>query len=452
MPDAALDSSAREYAAKCYPGTRKQRIRQFTSWASAFITRQDRRFCMTWMSGPAGVGKSALAQSCAETLGKDKMGAAFFFSRFNRRDDPNRLVPTIAYQIAMVFEQVARILDAKIRKDPSLLSKTIEVQFTELVVLPLLQVRMQDKGVYDRLVIIDGLDECSGDNAQRIIVETIATAVRRYGDDLPLLWAFFSRPEPHIVRTFASTDISPLCLLTTLPISETTNKEMELYLRGGFNEIRRQRPYLPSPWPSEDDFSALVEKANGFFAYASTATKFIGDPEALDPEERLRIVLALRSKAGSRTGDHPNPMADLDMLYILLMQQIPKDVRPITLAIFLLLQLTHQRHYETSFDTEVATSVPVLASFVGLSFQSFDAALSKLHSVLRLDFQHGVPWQIIFEHASFMEFLDNSKRCGSDFWIKHPRQYNLLATKSTEYLVEFLEVKGHSPRERSFGI
>ncbi|KAF9444902.1 hypothetical protein P691DRAFT_676741, partial [Macrolepiota fuliginosa MF-IS2] len=120
MPTAVLGSPAREYAARCYPGTREQRIQYFVSWASAFISHQDRRFRMTWMSGPAGVGKSALAQTCAETLGKDKIGAVLFCSRHNRRDNPSRLIPTIAYQIAMKIKPVAIILDAKIRKDPSL--------------------------------------------------------------------------------------------------------------------------------------------------------------------------------------------------------------------------------------------------------------------------------------------------------------------------------------------
>ncbi|KAF9445083.1 hypothetical protein P691DRAFT_710921, partial [Macrolepiota fuliginosa MF-IS2] len=150
MPDAALDSSAREYAAKCYPGTREERIQQFISWVSAFTGREDRSFRMTWMSGPAGVGKSALAQTCAEMLGKDKLAAAFFFSRYNRRHNPEHLIPTIAYQIAMAFKPVANILDAKIRDNPSLLSKTMEVQFRELVVAPLLELRVQDKGVQDR--------------------------------------------------------------------------------------------------------------------------------------------------------------------------------------------------------------------------------------------------------------------------------------------------------------
>ncbi|KAF9446033.1 hypothetical protein P691DRAFT_761988 [Macrolepiota fuliginosa MF-IS2] len=446
MPEAALDSSAREYAAKCYPGTRAQRIQEFVSWASAFISHQDRRFRMTWMSGPAGVGKSALAQTCAETLGDDAMGAAFFFSCYNRRDDPSRLVPTIAYQIAMKIKPVATILDEKIREDPSLLSKTIQVQFRELVVAPLLELKMQDEGMRDRLVIIDGLDECSSDDARNVIVETIATAIRQHGDNLPLLWAFFSRPEPQIVRMFSSTHVSPFCLPTTLPISGTAWEEMELYLRGRFDDIKKQRPHLPSLWPSGGDISILVNRSNGFFAYASTATKFIGDPEALDPEERLRIVLSLSPRTNPSTGDRINPMAELDMVYLLLMHQIPKSILPITLAILLSLHPSTRRIlYPVSPSPVVVDAVPVLANFLGLTFQSFSTALYRLHSVLRLGFRDETPWRVIFEHASFMEFLVDPGRCGSEFWIKHPRQYNFLAKRSMERLVEAFEMQRSSP-------
>jgi len=54
---------------------------------------------MYWMRGPAGVGKSSIAQTCAEKLkNTGHLGAAFFFN-VNRLNNPRRLFTTIAYEL-----------------------------------------------------------------------------------------------------------------------------------------------------------------------------------------------------------------------------------------------------------------------------------------------------------------------------------------------------------------
>lgn len=419
---------------------------------------------MTWMSGPAGVGKSALAQTFAETIGNGMLGAAFFFSRPNKRNNPDCFFPSIAYQISTKVKPLASILNEKIDEDPSLLSKTIEVQFQELIVAPLLELKSRDREMQDRLVIVDGLDECRSDDAQCTIVRAIATAIREHGDNLPLLWAFFSRPEPHIVRTFTSHHISPLCWSTTLPVSREIDDEIRLYLRGGFENIRRRRSHIippsKSPWPSEEDITALVVMSAGLFVYAATVLKFIGDPDALDAKERLKTILSLRSRNSSlRRNDHSNPMEELDTLYTLIMQRIHRNVLPLTLSILLLChELPSMPVVNPLNFANWGDNVPVLVNLLGVTFQSFDAALSKLHSVLKLDLEAPpalsreqyeesamVPWKIHFYHASFMEFLTDPTRCGSKFWIQHPNQYTLLAKRSTDFLNGALEARVLSP-------
>jgi len=70
IPAAAHDPYARRYSPKCYSGTREQHIQDFTLWASKNISQQRRHFRTFWMEGPAGVGKFAVIQTCAENLGK----------------------------------------------------------------------------------------------------------------------------------------------------------------------------------------------------------------------------------------------------------------------------------------------------------------------------------------------------------------------------------------------
>ncbi|KAF9445229.1 hypothetical protein P691DRAFT_785506 [Macrolepiota fuliginosa MF-IS2] len=162
MPDAFHDSSARDPPPSCHPGTRHDFIDRITSWGLGTSQHSEP---MLWMYGPAGVGKSAIAQTCSEDLAeRNKLGAALFFSRsvgLNQRDDPHRLFPSLAYQIATKLKPFGDILDERIQDDPTLVTKSMKEQFQELLVKPLSCLGPGAAGVVGGLVIIiDGLDEC----------------------------------------------------------------------------------------------------------------------------------------------------------------------------------------------------------------------------------------------------------------------------------------------------
>ncbi|KXN81914.1 hypothetical protein AN958_03351 [Leucoagaricus sp. SymC.cos] len=82
----------------CHPGTRVDYIDSLTKWDRNPDDHPNKR--ITWVEGSAGVGKSAIAQSSADALGDD-LDATFFFSRYNRREDPKRFFTTIAYELAV---------------------------------------------------------------------------------------------------------------------------------------------------------------------------------------------------------------------------------------------------------------------------------------------------------------------------------------------------------------
>lgn len=60
---------------------------------------------VSWLHGPAGIGKSALAESLALSLkGDGDRAASFFFSRTApRRKDGSQLIVTLTYQLAINF-------------------------------------------------------------------------------------------------------------------------------------------------------------------------------------------------------------------------------------------------------------------------------------------------------------------------------------------------------------
>ncbi|KAJ3562696.1 hypothetical protein NP233_g9416 [Leucocoprinus birnbaumii] len=95
-PDAMLDRiESAGYVPSCDEGTRESLRDRLTYWGRKIEMVEQ---CLLWLFGPAGVGKSAVAQSVAETLRREEyFGAVFFFSRPNNRSDPDaaRTRPTI---------------------------------------------------------------------------------------------------------------------------------------------------------------------------------------------------------------------------------------------------------------------------------------------------------------------------------------------------------------------
>ena len=134
-----------------------------------------------WLYGPAGSGKSAIAHTIAELCEYAQLLAAFFFSR----NDPSRnsirpLVATIAYQICSHFPDLRDSILGALERDPLMFSKSLAHQVRCLITEPLLALR--NAGNYDhptskRLIIIDGLDECTDPMAQRDILDVFATAL-----------------------------------------------------------------------------------------------------------------------------------------------------------------------------------------------------------------------------------------------------------------------------------
>jgi hypothetical protein len=170
------------------------------------------------MKGHAGMGKTSIAQSCVEKLGTLSIPFTAFFFFYQDRNKPQRFFPTIAYQIAVRFPDYRDLIDRKVQDDPTVVHKALSTQFRELIMLPLQELMARGRGIGWRFpIFVDGLDECYDPNAQGQIVEIIeivAQAART--TDLPLCWAFFSRPEPHIMAAFAKVTVSPFTYTVTL--------------------------------------------------------------------------------------------------------------------------------------------------------------------------------------------------------------------------------------------
>ncbi|KAF9442080.1 hypothetical protein P691DRAFT_779569 [Macrolepiota fuliginosa MF-IS2] len=360
-----------------------------------------RQACVLWLEGPAGVGKSAVAQTCARGMGS-RLGATFFFSRPNGWNKPETFLPTIVYQLAAKYPAYRDRVDAIVLRDPPILEKSIQVQFRDLLVQPLHQLEGVEGGVgEDVVIIIDGLDECDGKDAQSTIIETIVASIRQRST--PFLWAFFSRPEPHIASAFSTKQAAEVCWQLTLPTSRDADWDIEAYLRDGFRMIRVKYD-LPAafPWPSEEDIHQLVEQSAGLFVYTASAIRYVDGPGISGPEERLRSVLGLGS---AETMD--NPLANLDRFYMRIMKQILEETLPDTILLLSILNspLMH-------------CSARAICAILKLPLTGFYAAVNKLYSVLEMKrINDRIPNYMWFYHPSFGDFLRDEKRSTQKFYV-----------------------------------
>ncbi len=371
-PEATHDSYARAYPPRCLPGTREQYIEDIVQWAVPALGETPAP--IYWMKGPAGVGKSAVAQTCAEELADmKKLGAAFFFS-IGGRNIPEKFFPSIAYQLSTVHPPYRELLDHKIRHDKTLVRKSLSSQFRYLIDEPLRELEEQGKGIGRRVtVIVDGLDECEGADAQCEIVHVVAS--KTFNSNL--CWAFFSRPEPHIEAVFTKTTVSPYCHKVILPVSRDADGDIKLYLTNGFeNILQRRNTSTGSQWPSDEEMKILINAAWGSFIYAATVLRFVDHLGSLGPQKRLCAIIAVildhRSRGPHIRSSMEAPFAELDAFYVLILQRIPREILP---SVHLLLALLCRWG---------SLGAILAANILGLSRDEFETACNYASAVVHL--------------------------------------------------------------------
>ena len=276
-----FNSSEREYeqASACQDGTRTQILERISRWATAETGNQP----ICWLEGPAGSGKSTIAQTIAQQYSdQGRLAFSFFFSRGKLdRSDTRKFVPTCAYQLAQRLPAIEAPL-REILKDRSILSQTLRSQIEKLIIEPAKDIPMDPM-----VAVIDGLDEC-GDGQIRKLIELLGNI--KSGQ---FCFLFTSRPEDHLVQVFRSELFAAKTLSLSLRDYDA-DEDILTYLRQEFAKILENRctvmQKVPRPWPSERHLQTLVRKSEKLFIYVSTLVKFVGE-ETLDPQKQLQVVL-----------------------------------------------------------------------------------------------------------------------------------------------------------------
>ncbi|KAF5360378.1 hypothetical protein D9756_005184 [Leucocoprinus leucothites] len=396
---------------RCHPETRKTTRGAITRW----LDNIHRDTNMYWLLGPAGVGKSAIAQTIAEqTQAIGYLGATFFFSRPNGRDDPATVVPTLAHQFAIRFPQYKQFITKSLATDPTILEKTIDFQFQHLIVEPFRHLRAAQTVTQPILAIIDGLDECRDKDAQSAFIRMISSCTSPE-EDIPLAWLVCSRPEWHLQRLYSKEDPSVKCVSDELLVDGVEGRDdVHRFICDEFAEIRlRYRDEIDERWPEEDDVVELANISSGQFAFASTAMRFIKSDEPGDPISQLQTCLEVIRKSPISEGD-VNPFQALDFLYRHVFEAIPPKTLQNTMRIIALHKLLTNRKYPSdAIGLYEQNSISEQANLLQLSKASFYASLRGLHSVINIPSTEDAHAETLHVyHASLLDFLQDPGRSG----------------------------------------
>ncbi|KAJ2925562.1 hypothetical protein H1R20_g11534, partial [Candolleomyces eurysporus] len=436
-PNALHDSGARYDAPMCDEDTRVEVTSEIMDWIKDRNAPQ-RLLCMT---GAAGAGKSALQQTITERC--EELGilaSAFFFSNSDfTRNTISTVVPTIAFQVGSCNPDLRHYIGAAVANDPVIFKKSLRTQLNTLIVRPLQQLRKRaglDLATLPYAILIDGLDECTGEDHQAELL----TAVRRclLADDLPFRIFVASRPE-WAIRTALEPGghLNQTAYHIQLSDKYDADEDIRRYLRRRFEEIGLR--IGDSKWFSDSDIEALVEAASGQFVYVAVVCKYISQRRA-SPSERLKVVRTWTPHMGQMA----RPFEALDRLYTNILLAAKNAYEAVDThhgRDFLILFRAH--HINAAGFQLMATiwgawcfPADTLSALLGLETGSEEYLFSDLRSLVTLKKSNDVgKFRLHLYHKSFSDFLREKSRA-KDLFVPDSRVHTHLARCFNQQIIE----------------
>ena len=413
---------------KCHPDTRKAVLRDITSW----ISDDSKKTCILWLRAPAGSGKSAILQQIAENYyNSGGLSASFFFSRTaTKRNRETFLITTLASQLATSIPATKPFIAEALERDPSIFHRVLSEQMDRLVVFPLVSASLHPESgaPWPTLLVIDGLDECNGEERQAEILRILRMALLQLRPSLPTLYLLIaSRPEPAIVAVFDN-ELSDITHRLVLDDSYHPDRDIAVFLRSSFTDIFRRRharfpsmSALPRPWPPEDVISFLVRKSSGQFIFPATVIRFI-DVDRKIPTGQLQLILDICGSVDS-SSFATNPFALLDELYSHALKSSQETERAISIlgVIFYLAKNS-------------SPTLEFLQALLRLEPEDITVIFWDLHSIVHIPDSDKDP--IHFYHASLRDFLMDRHR-SRNLYIDGSKAHSLLLKRCIQILVDF---------------
>ncbi len=365
---------------------------------------------IAWLNGAAGAGKSAICQSVAEMCIQRgiKVASFFFFRTDATRNTIDPVVATLAYQLIQLIPETRELIVNTIETNPLIFEQTLATQLDLLIVDPIRHICVSDPTM-TLLFIIDGVDECLGNNMQVDLIHTFSLLFQKR--DLPFIVLFCSRRESQIQMAFNSRDMDGILKQVPLDNNYQAEEDIRRFLVERFDDIKLthpQRKWLDPAWPAAENMQQIVAKSSGQFIYAASVVKFLSMP-SLNPSKQLDIIRGLHP-VGRAT-----PFAELDALYRHIFSHVDDIETTLSVLAYAILAPVH--------------SVQEMLKFFDITEGDWDCLLGPLTSVVTHD-TYWDPDKLVFHHASLPDFLKDKERSqeycilelGTDLsilWFKH---------------------------------
>lgn len=380
---------------KCMEDTRVDLLRDLLSWAKDPDTEP-----VFWLNGMAGTGKTTIAETLALQLHNRKLlAASFFCSRASAdRNDIKRIFPTIAYRLAYNITSFHSALLEAIKANENAAHRDLVDQFGTLIEGPLQQACEGASVAAPKIIIVDALDECVNPDATKLLLDIIL----KYAWSFSPVIKFFvtSRPEPRIRYAFESDKAGTHSVLRLHEIGDSViEADIKLYMTKRLGAIIQLRSEYSDCWPPEE-VDILAKRADKLFIYASTLCGFI---EGVNPVGRFRDICAMAHKIRFHT---------IDEIYMFILESAFKGLQDYEIP-------TLQHLLAAIVFLRNPLCVRDIGSLLRMQSHIVRENLGALHSVLQVPPANdkGI---VTFYHASFPDYLTDSKRSGGQPWAVDP--------------------------------
>lgn len=406
-----------EHGDICLPKTRVELLQQVTQWRESPGGQS-----VFWLNGTAGTGKSTIARTVAtHSAERGELGGTFFFSkRGGDAGHADKLVTTLAHQIACKVASAKQYICEAIMENRDITGRALREQWKELIVKPLSRIH-SDFNPTVIVMIIDALDECSSPRDVDIIV-------RLFGETTALtnvrVRIFITgRPELHIRRAINRIPSGQRREVVLHDLSPAmVERDLEEFFSHRLKKIREMQD-LDEWWPSDMDVAQLVGRSSRLFIWAATACRYISEGNEFAIRRMMKLISGTRSSGG--------PQQQLDQIYLTILKESLRGNYEADEA------EEHRRDLETILATIVTVlwplSIDALAALLGLRPSSISMTLRGLHSIINIP--EGNIRPVRLHHPSFREFVLDQGRCKDiDFRIEDRKAHIALAKSCVQLM------------------